>query len=88
MSCWLHPRNLNPGASSQPQLFVHLTPETFNVMRKKFGYSRYVGRSAPREVSKSWTYLQEGWNTCARSAVTAAIKTAINGDAETVGFAV
>ena len=34
----------------------------------------------PREIPKSWTYLQEGWNTHARTPVTKAIEAAVAGD--------
>ena len=34
----------------------------------------------PREVLESWTYVQEGWNTSARTPVSKAIKAAVAGD--------
>ena len=40
----------------------------------------------PREVSKSWTYTQQAWNSCARTPITSAIESTIGGDAKSVTF--
>ena len=40
----------------------------------------------PREVSKSWTYTQQAWNSCARTPVASAIESTIGGDDKSVTF--
>ena len=77
--------DLNAGGG-KPQLFVILTDDAFNKVRTGFGEARHFGRSMPRELPKSWSYLQQGWNTCARTPVTRAIEMAVNGDAKSVTF--
>ena len=69
---------------SRPWLLIHLSPKHFRDARENFGRERYVGSVMPREIPKSWTYLHEGWNTSARSPVTAAIEAAIAEDTSTV----
>ena len=65
-------------------MLIYLTPESFQLARKHFGRDFYIGSHLPREIKKSWTYLHEGWNTNARTPVTAAIEAAMTGDNSTV----
>ena len=65
---------------SRPWLLIYLASESFRLAREYFGRDYYVGSHLPREIPKSWTYLHEGWNTIARTPVTAAIESAITGD--------
>ena len=44
----------------KPHLFVRLSSDAFNLARQKFGDTCHFGRGMPRELVKSWTYLQEG----------------------------
>merc|ERR1712032_934964 len=68
------------------QLLVCLTPDAFNQARAAFGIAYHVGRSMPRELPKSWGYLQYGWNTCARTPVASAIESITGGDDGSVTF--
>ena len=70
----------------KPHLFVRLSSDAFNLARQKFGDTCHFGRGMPRELVKSWTYLQEGWNTCARTPVTSAIESVATGDSKSVTF--
>ena len=76
---------LNAGPGNL-QLFIRLTPEAFESVRKKYGATRHVGREMPREIPKSWTYISEAWNKFPRAAVTSAVETATGGDARSVTF--
>ena len=64
----------------RPWLLVRLCPKDFQSACKNFGRAHHIGYPMRRELSKSWTYLQEGWNTYARTPVTEAIEAAITGD--------
>ena len=66
------------------QLLVCLTTEAFNEARAAFGFSHHVGRPMPIELPKSWDYLQHAWNSCARTPVTGAIESVIEGDSNSV----
>ena len=68
------------------QLLVCLTPDAFDRARAGFGSAHHVGRQMPREVPKSWDYLQYGWNTCARTPVASAIESITDGDENSVIF--
>ena len=64
---------------SQPWLLVYLHQKDFQVACENFGRAHYIGRHMPPEIPKSWTYLQEAFNTCARTPITAAVEAAITG---------
>jgi len=69
------------------QLFLTLTPESFEEVRKGFGTARHVGSSMPPELPQSWTYTQRAWNDHARTPVTSAIESAAEaGDDSSVTF--
>ena len=60
-------------------MFVRLTPEVFKLARKKFAVSRTLDFEVSRDVGKSWTYIQEGWNTIARNPVATKIEKVVGG---------
>ena len=68
------------------QLLVCLTSDAFNQARAGFGSAHHVGREMPREVPKSWHYLQYGWNTCARTPIASAVESITGGDENSVTF--
>ena len=68
---------------NRPWLLVCMRPKDFQAARENFGRVRHIGYHIPREIPKSWTYLQEGWNTHARTPVTRAIEAAVAGDNST-----
>merc|ERR1712048_408208 len=82
--CQLHlaPSSKNSKAKdgTSPCLLVCLRQKDFQAVSEGFGRSHHVGSRMPREIPKSWTYLQEGWNTHARAPVTEAIEAAVAGD--------
>ena len=63
-------------------MFLTLTPEVFDLVREKFGSAKNVGRELPRELPKAWTYLNEAWNTIARTPITSVIESVTDGDAK------
>ena len=67
-------------------MIVCLTPDAFDRARAGFGSAHHVGRLMPRELPKSWGYLQYGWNTCARTPVASAIESITDGDQNSVTF--
>ena len=69
---------------SRPWLLIYLSSQSFRLAREYFGRDYYVGRHLPREIPKSWTYLQQAWNTIARTLVTEAIEAAVTGDNSTI----
>ena len=74
------------GGATGPHLFLRLTPDVFHLARDKFGAAIHIGREMPRELPKSWTYLQDAWNQFARTPLTAAIESTTTGDANSVTF--
>merc|ERR1712032_707892 len=75
-------KDSNIPCSENPHLFLTLTPEVFDLVREKFGSAKNVGRELPRELPKAWTYLNEAWNTIARTPITSVIESVTGGDAK------
>ena len=59
---------------------VYLTAEHFKAACEHFGGAQGINCNIPRGIPTPWTYLQEGWDTFARTTVTSVIQAAIDGD--------
>ena len=74
--CFIH------AGESRPWALIYLTAEHFSAACTYFGDAPGINRNRdiPRGIPTPWTYLQEGWDTFARTPVAGAIEAAIEGD--------